>query len=1079
MTSRITENNRALGKRPRLRLWTLCLVTVLVAGLTLVQTPLYAAVSVILNEANEVSEMKDLEVDPSASLDPSVTLDPSASPQDDKGVPQDDKSAQDDMLVQDGKGAQDDMQKVVPLAVGNTIDGLTITHVIDTASYTVSVNGVYEVVGTFTGSSSPVITVNAGLTNVVLVFNNTKRENSFTPLDIKGNSKVKIHLASNTVNTLTSNGSAYYTGANQAGISVPQTATLTIAGTGALEVSGSYGSAGIGGIYTSTAGTRSGDITIESGIVIARGGDYAAGIGGGRAAYGGKTTINGGTVEAYGGYGSGSGIGGGGQVSTGGQCLGGQIYIHGGNVVARAYGSSAAIGGGFNSKGEYIEITGGTVNAQTQNAGTGIGAGGGSDCGTINISGGTIFAKGSNLAAGIGTGNSGTGSINISGGIIHAESLSKDSSGVGGGVSGSAVVNIFGGSVYSINPSGMVRVNSNPKNGPAHGNALVYLVGVKLVNETGGILPHSSVSITVQGSSSYAYHATTNDQGIAYMWLPEGNHEYLLTNPDNGAYLDGSIQVVRPKDPAEYDPATNTAEMPALASSRTFFSYGTTHPNEKVYGSAAFALDITHGNVGDFAEKGIQGVEWYRESLENPTGTEETFEQNYAAAAPSNKGTGGVGSALNLISSDGRDSHIYSMTMENNGRYWFRIHFKGAVTGMDIYQTAYLDVGNVYTPLSIYVRDWNTSNSEVLAPYKKLGNATQVYGVPYDFDGTRVLEAPTFGYDQLQYARNTNAPATHWLMKVPGAPFQHTLESAPNATLTLDTQIDDSEDKTQISSGVSKFYTVNYTRKNTGAEWTETKVSFVDIYGNSIEVPKNSGVTSDNVAVPLDMRGTTSTNFKGNGGKYAPPTDGIYRVVGWYISNAPHGITDPLIGSNPDVFVAQPDFSSFNPSLSFSDVASGTLAGNNKLFVVYTKDYMVEVSVPVKLLFAAFESDKGEVTSPAYFIKNNGETDIEVTLSGFEVSDSAGVSLVNNPASDGQLGLKLKSYSQPNLFPEVSLASAQTQSFVLGTLGDKDVTDGSDRMGLKVGGKYIGSFDVSKQPRYMVVFEFEVVKPGK
>ncbi len=93
------------------------------------------------------------------------------------------------------------------------------------------------------------------------------------------------------------------------GIHVPAGSKLTIQGgtegTGKLTASPfdggtdeSYG-AGIGGGYQIACG----DISIEGGIITATGGDYAAGIGGGKATCG-NISITGGTVTATGRYGS-------------------------------------------------------------------------------------------------------------------------------------------------------------------------------------------------------------------------------------------------------------------------------------------------------------------------------------------------------------------------------------------------------------------------------------------------------------------------------------------------------------------------------------------------------------------------------------------------------------------------------------------------------------------------------------------------------------------------------------------------------------------------------------------------------
>ena len=102
-----------------------------------------------------------------------------------------------------------------------------------------------------------------------------------------------IILADGTTNTVNSSGG------NNSCINVPSGKTLTIKGTGSLEVEGSQGAAAIGGGYYQSA---CGNIVIEGGNITARGGMYAAGIGsGGNECTCGNITISGGSGTAYGG----------------------------------------------------------------------------------------------------------------------------------------------------------------------------------------------------------------------------------------------------------------------------------------------------------------------------------------------------------------------------------------------------------------------------------------------------------------------------------------------------------------------------------------------------------------------------------------------------------------------------------------------------------------------------------------------------------------------------------------------------------------------------------------------------------
>ena len=138
------------------------------------------------------------------------------------------------------------------------------------------------------------------------------------------------------------------TGGDQyAGIYVPGDKTLTIRGTGSLNVTGGSLAAGIGGNATGDA--NCGSIVISGGTVTATGSSGGAGIGLG-ASYGAckDITISGGTVTATGSSG-GAGIGLG--ASEGG-CK--AITISGGTVTATGSGFAPGIGG---AAGYYESIT--------------------------------------------------------------------------------------------------------------------------------------------------------------------------------------------------------------------------------------------------------------------------------------------------------------------------------------------------------------------------------------------------------------------------------------------------------------------------------------------------------------------------------------------------------------------------------------------------------------------------------------------------------------------------------------------------------------------------------------------------
>lgn len=135
------------------------------------------------------------------------------------------------------------------------------------------------------------------------------------------------------------------------------------------------------------AGGSGKTLTIKgTGSIVAKGGDYAAGIGSGNGGTCGNITITGGTITAEGGANA-AGIGSGG----GGTC--GTITITGGTITAT--GGSWAAGIGSGSPGTCVAITiASTVSSVTATRGSfdkdapnsiGAGAGEGASCGTVTI----------------------------------------------------------------------------------------------------------------------------------------------------------------------------------------------------------------------------------------------------------------------------------------------------------------------------------------------------------------------------------------------------------------------------------------------------------------------------------------------------------------------------------------------------------------------------------------------------------------------------------------------------------------------------------------------------------------------
>ena len=199
----------------------------------------------------------------------------------------------------------------------------------------------------------------------------------------------------------------------------------------------------------------------KDGKLTAKGGQYGAGIGGGKNGSGEDITISGGEVNASGGA-YGAGIGGGYYEN------GSDITITGGEVMATGGEYGAGIGGGDHGNGSDISITGSKVNATGGRRGAGIGGGNYRIGKDITISGGEVNAIGGVTGAGIGGGCYGDGNnITVSGDAkLKVQGGVKDKHyGAGAGIGNGGKYGNHGGpngaevepDICELNPSGKIE----------------------------------------------------------------------------------------------------------------------------------------------------------------------------------------------------------------------------------------------------------------------------------------------------------------------------------------------------------------------------------------------------------------------------------------------------------------------------------------------------------------------------------------------------------------------------------------------------------------------------------------------
>ena len=243
---------------------------------------------------------------------------------------------------------------------GQTVTQGSGSAVPDEAPVITQRNSSAETSNTITINASENATANVTISNVNI-------DTSGAAVSTGGKGNVNIELDG--TNTLKS-------GREHAGLEKSGDGKLTITdenGNGKLIATGGQYGAGIGGGFYE--GGK--NITIAGGKVTANGGDYGAGIGGGQEGDGSNITITGGEVTAAGGT-NGAGIGGGGGISGKGE----KISISGdaalkvqGGLTDGWDGAGAGIGNGGSHNGDFlsgtIPVNGAETEPDTSNLTTG------------------------------------------------------------------------------------------------------------------------------------------------------------------------------------------------------------------------------------------------------------------------------------------------------------------------------------------------------------------------------------------------------------------------------------------------------------------------------------------------------------------------------------------------------------------------------------------------------------------------------------------------------------------------------------------------------------------------------------
>ena len=131
----------------------------------------------------------------------------------------------------------------------------------------------------------------------------------------------------------------------------------------------------------------------------------------------------------------------------------------------------------------------------------------------------------------------------------------------------------------------------------------------------------------------------------------------------------------------------------------------------------------------------------------------------------------------------------------------------------------------------------------------------------------------------------------------------------------------------------------------------------------------------------------------------------------------------------------------------------------------------IYVQVPVQIMFAAFESDAGAVTSPKFTITNLSEvSDVKVEVEQFVQRSFPDVDV------DGKLSLKLVDFDNQDLVSNLFPADYQTPKLLTGNLSRYvEGVDGNE-LEFMVGGMWSGTFADELKPAFDMTVKFSAVE---
>ena len=131
----------------------------------------------------------------------------------------------------------------------------------------------------------------------------------------------------------------------------------------------------------------------------------------------------------------------------------------------------------------------------------------------------------------------------------------------------------------------------------------------------------------------------------------------------------------------------------------------------------------------------------------------------------------------------------------------------------------------------------------------------------------------------------------------------------------------------------------------------------------------------------------------------------------------------------------------------------------------------IYVEVPVQIMFAAFESNSGKVTSPKFAITNlSAANDIRVEIDDFAQRPYPDVDL------DGKLSLRLTDYNGEDIVADLFPAEYNEGKLLAANLSKQIDGFSDNKLEFMLGGTWGGSFSDELKPVFDITIKFSAVE---